>query len=153
MALAAVIAAVALAAATARQAGGREGRLLHVDGSSAREPVPAGTSAAARLDHLAISPGGRFAYLDGYGESPVPVLSVFRRSDDGTLHQLSGKKGCFSSDGSSEDGTRPARNARDLDSGDATSLVISRDGKFLYVASQLQVRATTSAASRSSAAT
>ncbi|MGH2965011.1 MAG: hypothetical protein ACRDMH_06485 [Solirubrobacterales bacterium] len=89
---------------------------------------------------LAISPGGHFAYLDGYGQNnDVPVLSVFRRSDDGTLHQLAGKKGCFSSDGSSEDGPHTCANARNLDSGDATSLMISRDGKFVYVASQLQV--------------
>jgi len=91
---------------------------------------------------LAISPGGAFAYLDGYGEnnsSVVPVLSVFRRKSDGTLHQLPGKKGCFSRDGSSEDGPNTCTNARNLDSGDATSLVISRDGKFVYVASQLTI--------------
>src|SRR5262249_6686945 len=89
---------------------------------------------------LAISPGGQFAYLDGYGRNDVvPVLSVVRRADDGRLHQLSGRKGCFSNDGSSEDGPHTCTNARNLDSGDATSVVISRDGRFLYVASQLQV--------------
>jgi hypothetical protein len=90
---------------------------------------------------LAISPDGRFAYLVGYGDSesnvPPPVLSVFRRNDkDGTLKQLPGKSGCFSRDGSSEDGANTCARARDLDTGDATSIVISRDGRFLYVASQ-----------------
>jgi hypothetical protein len=65
------------------------------------------------------------------------VLSVFRRNDkDGTLKQLPGKSGCFSRDGSSEDGANTCARARDLDTGDATSIVISRDGRFLYVASQ-----------------
>ncbi|MFN8160865.1 MAG: hypothetical protein U0R52_07470 [Solirubrobacterales bacterium] len=92
---------------------------------------------------LAVSPDGRFAYLVGYGtngvspEADVPVLSVFRRNArDGLLRQLPGKRGCFSINGWSEDGPGTCTNARDLDSGDATSLTISRDGRSLYVASQ-----------------
>ena len=139
----AALAAVAVAAGptgSVKQVGGKDG-CYTADGSSASG---AGTCRNIRggegATSLAISPGGRFAYLDGYGQNAdVPVLSVFRRSDDGTLHQPSGKKGCFSSDGSSEDGPNTCRNARNLDSGDATSVVISRDGKFLYVASQLQI--------------
>ncbi len=141
-AIAAAIAAVALGApvGSVKQVAGKDG-CYTADGSSASG---AGTCRNIRggegSTSLAISPGGRFAYLDGYGQNAVvPVLSVFRRRDDGTLHQLAGKKGCFSSDGSSEDGPNTCTNARDLDSGDATSLVISRDGRFLYVASQLSI--------------
>jgi hypothetical protein len=145
-ALVAALAAVTLAAGptgSVKQVPGKDG-CYTFDGSSA---AGAGTCRNIRGGNgstsLAISPGGHFAYLDGYGQnnSPVvPVLSVFRRDrSDGTLHQLPGKKGCFSSDGSSEDGPNTCTNARDLDSGDATSLVISRDGKFLYVASQLTI--------------
>ena len=142
-ALVASFAVVAMAAGpvgSATQVGGKDG-CYTADGSSASgadtcRNIRGGEGSTS----LAISPGGRFAYLDGYGRNPdVPVLSVFRRSDDGTLHQLSGKEGCFSSDGSSEDGPNTCTNARNLDSGDATSLVVSRDGRFVYVASQLQI--------------
>jgi hypothetical protein len=90
---------------------------------------------------LTISPDGHFAYLVGYGNSesnvPPPVLSIFHRNNkNGKLQQLPGKSGCFSHDGSSEDGPDTCTKARDLDSGDATSIVISRDGRSLYVASQ-----------------
>ena len=142
VALAVGIAAVALAApiGSVKQVAGKDG-CYTADGSSGSGPgtcrnIRGGEGATT----LAISPGGRFAYLDGYGQNnDVPVLAVFRRSDDGRLHQLSGKKGCFSSDGSSEEGPHTCTNARDLDSGDATSVVISRDGRFVYVASQLQI--------------
>src|SRR6476469_4559693 len=109
-ALVAALAAVTLAAGPAgsvKQVGGKDG-CYTFDGSSA---AGAGTCHNIRGGNgstsLAISPGGDFAYLDGYGpsnHSVVPVLSVFRRKSDGTLHQLPGKKGCFSSDGSSEEG-------------------------------------------------
>lgn len=92
---------------------------------------------------MSISPDGHFAYLNGYGTntpSVPPVLAVFaRNTTNGTLKQLPGKSGCFSRDGSSEDGPDTCTKARDLDTGDATSIVISRDGRFLYVASQLEV--------------
>ncbi|MGH2974552.1 MAG: lactonase family protein [Solirubrobacterales bacterium] len=141
--LAVAVAAVALAAGpsgSVKQVGGKDG-CYTTDGSSASGP---GTCRKIRggegSTSLAISPGGHFAYLDGYGrDAVVPVLSVFRRSSDGTLHQLPGKAGCFSRDGSSEDGPKTCTEARNLDSGDATSLVVSRDGRFVYVASQLQI--------------
>lgn len=144
-ALAAVITAVALAAllGSVKQVAGKDG-CYTADGSSG-----AGAATCRNIrggdgsTSLAISPGGRYAYLDGYGDSGddvPPVLSVLRRQrGDGTLHQLPGKEGCFSSDGSSEDGPDTCTDARNLDSGDATSLVISRDGRSLYVASQLEV--------------
>jgi hypothetical protein len=89
---------------------------------------------------LVISPDGRSAYLVGYGNhggTGVPVLSVFSRNRvTGVLHQLPGKTGCFSRDGSSEVGAGTCTNARNLDTGDAASLTISGDGRFVYVASQ-----------------
>jgi hypothetical protein len=89
---------------------------------------------------LAISPDGHSAYLVGYGDNIVgipPVLSaVQRNTKTGTLSQLPGKSGCFSRDGSSEDGPNTCTKARNLGTGDATSIVISNDGRFLYVAAQ-----------------
>src|SRR5581483_11520453 len=116
------------------------------DGSSAKGP---GTCKNIRGGNgsttVAISPDGHFAYLVGYGENNStvpPVLSVFRRDKNGTLKQLPGKSGCFSRDGSSEDGPNTCSKARDLDTGDATSIVISNDGRFLYVASQYEPAST-----------
>jgi hypothetical protein len=89
---------------------------------------------------VTLSPDARFAYILGYGNSSsnLPsVLSIFRRrASDGTLHQLKGKAGCFSFDGSSEDGPGTCKRARDLDSGDGHSIAISDDGRFLYTAGQ-----------------
>ncbi len=91
-----------------------------------------------------VAPGGRFAYLDGYGNydsaHPAredPVLSVFRRDPKtGVLKQLPGKAGCFSNDGDDRNGPNQCTKARDLGSGDATSIAISANGRSLYVASQ-----------------
>jgi hypothetical protein len=84
-----------------------------------------------------LSPDNRFAYIVGYGDTTEPILSIFHRSKrNGALRQLSGKNGCFSRDGSSEDGPGTCRRARLLDTGDGHSLAISRDGRFLYGASQ-----------------
>jgi hypothetical protein len=63
---------------------------------------------------------------------------VLRRDPkSGRLRQLRGKSGCFSIDGSGEDGPGTCTKARDLSTGDAISVVISHDGRFLYVASHL----------------
>ena len=89
-----------------------------------------------------LSPDARFAYIVGYGATTVPVLSIFHRSKrNGALKQLAGKKGCFSRDGSSEDGAGTCRRARLLDTGDGHSLAISSDGRFLYGASQEEAAA------------
>lgn len=128
-------------AGSVHQASGKAGCYTS-DGSSEAGP---GTCHNIRGgDHsttLTISPDGHFAYLVGYGDSPgiPPVLSVLRRdSKNGTLKQLPGKSGCFSRDGLSEDGPNTCSKARDLDTGDATSIVISSDGRYLYVASQYE---------------
>lgn len=87
---------------------------------------------------VTISPNGRSAYLIGYGTTGAPpVLSVFSRNPvTGELTQLHGKAGCLSRDGSSEDGPKTCTKVRDLDTGDATSIAISGDGRFVYTASQ-----------------
>jgi hypothetical protein len=110
------------------------------DGSSEAGPatchkIRGGTEATT----LAVSPDGRFAYLVGYGNHAdiPPVLSIFKRNaKSGSLKQLPAKSGCFSRDGSSAHGPDTCSKARDLDTGDAISIVISRDGRFLFVASQ-----------------
>jgi hypothetical protein len=148
-AVAVLVAAAAALAATrpagsVRQVGGKNGCYTS-DGSSTAGP---GTCQNIRgggeATTLTLSPDGRFAYLVGYGKftnpQVVPVLSVFHRNAaNGVLSQLPGKSGCFSRNGSSEDGPGTCTNARNLDTGDATSIVISRDGRFLYVASQLNL--------------
>jgi len=94
---------------------------------------------------LVVSPDGRFAYLDGYGSGggnpaeAVPVLSVFSRdARTGVLHQLAGKAGCLSDSGGSPAGLHTCTSVRDLSTGDATSIAISADGRFVYVASQYE---------------
>jgi hypothetical protein len=87
-----------------------------------------------------LSPDERFAYVTGYGENVVespPVLSVLRRNRrSGVLRPVAGKRGCYSRTGANEDGPGECKNVRALDTGDATSLAISRDGRFLYAAGQ-----------------
>ncbi len=84
-----------------------------------------------------LSPDEKFAYIVGYGDaSAPPVLSLLKRKANGSLKQLPGKQGCFSADGSSEDGPGTCKVARNLSSGDGKSLVISGDGRYLYGASQ-----------------
>lgn len=137
---AAAIAAAAALPGSVRQVTGLAG-CYTVDGTSS---AGAGTCTdirgGVRATTVALSPDGRSAYLVGYGQNPLkPVLSVFSRNPkSGVLTQLPGKTGCLSSDGASEDGPGTCTHVRDLDTGDATSIVISADGRFVYVASQAQ---------------
>ncbi len=128
-------------AGSVHQVSGKDG-CYTTDGSSAAGP---GTCRKIRGGNgstsLKVSPDGRSAYLVGYGTNGiiggVPVLSVFHRDPrTGILRQLAGAKGCFSTDGLSPDGPNTCTDARNLGTGDATSLTISRDGRFIYVASQ-----------------
>jgi hypothetical protein len=90
---------------------------------------------------VAISPDDRFAYSVGYGDDPpVSAIQVYRRSSKtGALHQLAGRSGCVSLDGSSEDGPHTCANGRQIDTGDGHSIAISADGRFLYSGSQLEI--------------
>jgi hypothetical protein len=117
-----------------------------VDGSGS---AGAGKCTNIRGGHEAttvtISPDGRNAYEVGYSEggtTPVPaVLTVFSRdTNTGVLTQLSGKAGCLSNSGSSEDGPHTCARARDLDTGDARSITLSKDGRDVYVASQFETK-------------
>lgn len=125
-----------------RQVSGPEG-CYTLDGSS----LAGGTGSCVNIrggdgsTTVTISPDGRSAYLVGYGNNSTlpPVLSVFSRNQKtGVLTQLHGKAGCLSRDGSSEDGPGTCTKARDVDTGDATSIAISADGRFVYVASQYE---------------
>ncbi len=88
---------------------------------------------------VTVSPDGRSAYAVGYGAPPV--LSVFSRDPStGVLTQLGGKAGCLSRGGASEDGPHTCTRVRDLDTGDARSIVLSKDGRFVYVASQFATK-------------
>ncbi len=127
-------------AGSVHQASGKNG-CYTADGSSEAGPGTChNIRGGSESTTLVVSPDGRNAYLDGYGTSTPkvpPILAVFRRNaKNGTLNQLPGKSGCFSSNGKSEDGPNTCTKARDLDSGDATSIAISRDGRYVYVASQ-----------------
>jgi hypothetical protein len=88
---------------------------------------------------VTVSPDGRSAYSVGYGTPPV--LSVFSRdTNTGVLTQLAGKAGCLSRGGASEDGPHTCTRARDLDTGDARSIALSKDGRYVYVASQFATK-------------
>src|SRR5712691_3045144 len=88
---------------------------------------------------VTVSPDGRSAYEVGYGDPPV--LTIFsRETNTGVLTQLGGKAGCLSRSGASEDGPHTCTRVRDLDTGDARSITISKDGRFVYVASQFETK-------------
>lgn len=137
---AAAFAATTAPAGSVRQASGKAGCYTSDGSSEAGSGTCHNIRGGDGSTTLAISPDGHFAYLVGYGDNGSgipPVLSVFGRSSkNGTLKQLPGKSGCFSRDGSSEGGPNTCTKARNLGTGDATSIVISSDGRFLYVAAQ-----------------
>ncbi|HET7014994.1 MAG TPA: hypothetical protein VFI65_13850 [Streptosporangiaceae bacterium] len=113
-----------------------------VDGSGSTGPgVCTNIRGGAGATTVSISPDGRSAYLVGYGGDADAVLSVFsRNTNTGVLTQLAGKAGCLSNDGSNEGVPGVCTRVRDLDSGDAISIAISRDGRSVYVASQFETK-------------
>jgi len=91
-----------------------------------------------------LSPDGKFLYSVGYPLDDTPpypsILSILRRDPtDGTLTQVKGKAGCWSPDGSSEEGGGTCKNGRNIDTGDARSIAISKDGRYLYLSTQRKV--------------
>jgi DNA-binding beta-propeller fold protein YncE len=126
------------------QVSGKNGCYTDTGASSAGAKTCRAIRGGSDATTVAISPDGRFAYVVGYGLSndpdPAlggPVLAAFsRNTKTGVLTQLRGKAGCLSQDGASQNGLGQCTKARDLGSGDAISIAISSNGRFLYVASQ-----------------
>jgi DNA-binding beta-propeller fold protein YncE len=103
----------------------------------------AGTCSQARGleegESAAVSPDGANVYLGSYGNFTTvgPGYAVFKRNKStGALTQLSGKAGCFTSDGSSNAGTGTCTKARGLldSSGDGHDVVFTANGKLVYIA-------------------
>lgn len=88
------------------------------------------------VSEMIISPDGRSAYTASY--NGARGLAAFARDPGtGALTQLPGVDGCYSGDGSGEDGPGSCTDVRALFSGgDGRGMSMSRDGRFLYVASQ-----------------
>ena len=139
---ASVLAAGGSPAGSVKQVSGKEG-CYTIDGSNengAHKCVNVRGSVGETS--VALSPDDRFAYAVGYPDSThgPSAIQIYRRDDKtGALHQLKGKAGCVSLDGSSEDGGHTCANGRQIDSGDGGSIAISRDGRFLYSGSQLEL--------------
>jgi 6-phosphogluconolactonase (cycloisomerase 2 family) len=137
-----VLAASGAPAGSVKQAQGKQG-CYTMDGSSedgADKCVD--VRGSVRDTSVAISPDDRFAYAVGYPNTTVSpsAIQIYKRDPKtGDLHQLKGKSGCVSLDGSSEDGPHTCVNGRQIDSGDGGSIAISKNGRFLYSSSQLEI--------------
>src|SRR5437588_4229207 len=124
-------------AGTLKQLAGSTG-CVTVDGSS--DPGP-GTCSVGRglagTTTVTISSDGKYAYAssvsNGVDKGSVTVFS--RDTATGALAQLAGKAGCLNADGSSRSGPNTCTVVRALyDAGDGRDLVITRDGKWAYMA-------------------
>jgi hypothetical protein len=104
----------------------------------------AGTCSQARGlaegESAAVSPDGSNVYVGSYGYSSAslgPAYAVFKRNKTtGSLSQLPGKAGCFTSDGASNAGAATCTEMRGLNqySGDGHDIVFSSNGKWAYIA-------------------
>jgi 6-phosphogluconolactonase (cycloisomerase 2 family) len=98
-------------------------------------PVQECTQGAAvrGAENVVVSPDGAYAYVSQYnfGDPGEASLLAFRRDQaNGVLSQLAGAAGCYGNDGA------PCTEVRAASSGDGQGLAMSRDGRFLYAASQ-----------------
>ena len=77
-----------------------------------------------------ITPDGNFMIVQAYGEIGI---AMFRRdASSGQLTQLDGSDGCITDDGASEDGAGTCGDSLAL--GDGNGVLVSPDGRFVYVA-------------------
>jgi hypothetical protein len=79
-----------------------------------------------------LSADGRTLYYAEYGADGFVVLRVSPRN--GTFHQLSGKRGCVTVDGSSEEGAGTCANGRSISH--AYEVTVGPRGRDVYVATQ-----------------
>ena len=104
----------------------------------------AGTCAQARgmaeTESAVVSPDGRSVYVGSYPNSDQSLgagWAIFaRNASTGALHQLSGKAGCLTTDGSSNAGPDTCAVARGLFGypGDGIDVAITANGKWAYMA-------------------
>ncbi|MGQ0465965.1 MAG: InlB B-repeat-containing protein [Sporichthyaceae bacterium] len=91
--------------------------------------------ATTAAQDVAASPDGRFVYVGGNNTGNGGIgIAIFKREADGRLTQLPGEAGCITQAGLSDafDGSRSGC-ATDPDVFFVTDLVVSPDGKHLYV--------------------
>jgi hypothetical protein len=115
------------ATGTLKQLSGKKG-CINPDGSQ-------GCGKGREIDDLAsvqLTPDQRYLYASNYNSEPTGGVAVFKRnSRNGTLHQLKGKNGCITQDGTTDTtGTHhPCRAGSAV--GDGTALALP-DNKYAY---------------------
>jgi 6-phosphogluconolactonase (cycloisomerase 2 family) len=102
----------------------------------------ANTCASARgmaeAESAQVSPDGANVYVGSYASGTLGAgWAVFKRNQKtGALKQLSGKAGCFTTDGSSVAGAATCTKARGLlnSAGDGHDIAFTSNGKWVYLA-------------------
>lgn len=94
-----------------------------------------------RPDAPAVSPDGGSLYVGIYGtgesgKGPEGLAIFARNQSTGAISQLPGTAGCITEDGSSEKGAGTCTSARGVSSPDGMPPAFTRDGRFVYYASQ-----------------
>ena len=91
-------------------------------------------------DAPAVSPDGNTLYVGIYGSSspkePEGIAIFARNQSTGTIAQLPGRAGCITEDGSSDQGGGTCTSGRGISSPDGQPPTFTRDGRFVYYASQ-----------------
>jgi len=117
---------------TLRQLKGKQG-CITFDGSS--EDGPATCAQGPELDDtssVSFSPDEHYLYATNYDSSPAGGIAIFKRSaKSGTLHQLKGKAGCITQDGTTSQSAIPVCRAA---SGVGEPFEVLQIGRFVYAA-------------------
>lgn len=83
---------------------------------------------------MSFLPNGRFEYVASQYEpasTPIGGIAIFSRNTvTGALHQLPGKLGCVSANGSSNAGPGTCAVGREVD--EVSNVAITQDQKYLY---------------------